>query len=132
MEMERSRPAEKRACSTVPDRHGKRVKLVDGRHNVTVEVNQFETETFHFTADEIERFIEKSTIVRRDRLFCQLFQAFAGIINNLPRTQPQLIDYEFFASFPAGRRDNFSTPIICRIWMAAEPNPPEPPATNTE
>ena len=26
----------------------------------------------------------------------------------------------------------FSTPIICRIWMAAAPNPPAPPATNTE
>ena len=107
MEMERSRPSEKRACSTVPDRDGKRVKLLDGRHNVSVEVHQFETEAFHFTADEVERFREKSTIVRRDRLFCQLFQAFAGIVNNLLRTQPQLIDYEIFAGLPAGRRNNF-------------------------
>ena len=101
MEMERSRPAEKRACFTVPDRHGKRVKLVDGRHNVSIEVHQFETETFHFTADEVERLSEKSTIVRRDGLFCQLFQAFAGIINNLPRTQPQFIDDEFFDQPPS-------------------------------
>src|SRR5260370_6210100 len=106
MKMERSRAAEKRACSTVPDRHGKRVKLLDGRHNVSVEVHQFETEAFHFAADEVERFSEKSTIVRRDRLFSQLFQAFAGIINNMLRTQPKLIDYEFFTSLPAGRRDN--------------------------
>src|ERR1700674_644905 len=26
----------------------------------------------------------------------------------------------------------FSTPIICKIWIAAEPRPPAPPAINTE
>jgi hypothetical protein len=55
MEMERSRPAEKRACFPVPDRHGERLNLPDGRHNVSVEVHQFETEALHLAADEVER-----------------------------------------------------------------------------
>src|ERR1700722_12639385 len=107
MKMEGSRPAEERAGTAVPDRNSKRISLFDRRDDVTVKVHQFETKALHFSPDVVQRLIEKSTSIFRDRLLGQLFQTFSAVIDHLLGTQPQLIHKELRAGRPAGGGDNF-------------------------
>src|SRR5580704_828919 len=110
VEMKGGRPAEKRACPAVPDRHCKGVDLFDRRNDVSVKIHQFETKTLHLPSDEIQGLIEKSAAVCRDRLSSQLLQSFAAVINDLFGTQAQLFDHKLRAGFPPGSGHNFLHP----------------------
>src|ERR1700730_4948157 len=107
MEMEGSRLPKERACPPVPDRDSERIRFFDRGDDVSIEIHQFETESLHLAPDKVQSLIEKSAAVRCDRLFGQLFQSFASVINHLLGTQSQLIHDEPCTGFPARCGNNF-------------------------